>query len=145
MLAISLWLSALEPIFSFLHLTQWPILIISVLLIPYLQSYAFHWNFTLRSLCFLASICLLDVQPALFPVNRTWKQRNTVTDGLPGFQFQLCHQLLALLIIFWFAHDLCEVIKIMFVKLHCKGSQLLELVIKVQRFKKVLVLNRKDR
>ena len=47
-----------------------------------------------------------------------------------------------LFIIFWFAHDSCEVIKIMSVKLHYKGSQFLELVIKVQRFKKALVLKR---
>lgn len=83
-------------------------------------------DFILWCLCFLASIGLPDGQQALFSVNRTWKQPKAVTDPLPGFQFQLCHQRLVLFLS-GFARDLCEVIRIISVKLPCKGNQLCEL------------------
>ena len=68
---------------------------------------------------FWQAYVFLMCSKALLSVNRTWKQHNAVAGPLSGFQFQLSHQLLVLFIS-WFACDLCEVIKMMSVKLPCK-------------------------
>ena len=74
--------SALEPIFVFLHLCWW----------PRRDSHGLHLLHSLssarcppvgshpRSGYFLAGTCLLDVQQALFPVNRTESSINAVAD-----------------------------------------------------------------